>query len=140
MMDEELEKTRGFSFYFGLSIVGHVIVLLLVLIFNPTPTKAKFQKSGVRVGVKFASINQIVQPSASPLITTPQKKPEASSQTKKKTVTKVTTPKKILVSHFHAQGSKAELFGVPGDSVLRKIIDEYKDDETKDKDFLPPDL
>ncbi len=77
MMDEDLEKTRGFSFFVGISIVGHVVALLLILIFNPTPTNAKFQKSGVRVGVKFASKQ---------LTKTP-------SQPKKKSVT-VSTPKK----------------------------------------------
>jgi len=36
--------------------------------------------------------------------------------------------KRILVSHLHAAGTKAEFSGVGGDGVLRKAIDEFKPD------------
>ncbi len=36
--------------------------------------------------------------------------------------------KKILVSHLHASGTKAEGSGIPGDEMLRKAIEEFKPD------------
>jgi len=36
--------------------------------------------------------------------------------------------KKILVSHLHAAGTKAEFSGIPGDDVIRDAVDEFKPD------------
>ena len=36
--------------------------------------------------------------------------------------------KRILVSHLHAAGTKAEFSGIPGDDVLRDAVDEFKPD------------
>ena len=36
--------------------------------------------------------------------------------------------KKVLVSHLHAAGTKAEFSGVPGDDVIREAVDEFKPD------------
>ena len=96
MINEDLEKTRGFSFFVGISIVGHVIALLLILIFNPTPTKAKFQKSGVRVGVKFASNRPPVTTPQKKIVTvsTPKKKPPKPKKTKVVPQKQTTSPKK----------------------------------------------
>ena len=36
--------------------------------------------------------------------------------------------KRVLVSHLHAAGTKAEFSGIPGDEVVREAIDEFKPD------------
>jgi len=36
--------------------------------------------------------------------------------------------KKVLVSHLHARGTKAEFSGIPGDDVIRDAVDEFKPD------------
>jgi Icc-related predicted phosphoesterase len=36
--------------------------------------------------------------------------------------------KKILVSHLHAKGTKAEFSGIEGEEVLRKAIDKFHPD------------
>lgn len=36
--------------------------------------------------------------------------------------------KKILISHLHAEGTKSELSGVPGNAALRRAIDEFQPD------------
>jgi len=36
--------------------------------------------------------------------------------------------KKIMVSHHHAAGTKAEFSGIPGNKALRKAIDEFQPD------------
>ena len=36
--------------------------------------------------------------------------------------------KKILVSHLHARGTKAEFSGILGDSILKKAVKEFKPD------------
>ena len=36
--------------------------------------------------------------------------------------------KRILVSHLHAAGTKAEFSGIPGDDVIREAVDEFKPD------------
>jgi len=36
--------------------------------------------------------------------------------------------KKVLVSHLHAGGTKAEFSGIPGDGVLRDAVEEFKPD------------
>ena len=41
---------------------------------------------------------------------------------------KVKEGKKILVSHLHAAGTKAEFSGFPGSKALRKIIDKFHPD------------
>ncbi len=46
----------------------------------------------------------------------------------KKDFEKVKTGKKILVSHLHAAGTKAEFSGFPGSYALRKAIEEFKPD------------
>jgi Icc-related predicted phosphoesterase len=46
----------------------------------------------------------------------------------KNTMSKIKTDKKLLVSHGHAEGTKAEFSGIKGDKILRKAIDELKPD------------
>ena len=41
---------------------------------------------------------------------------------------KMKSDKKILVSHLHAEGTLAEFSGVPGESVLRKVVKEFNPD------------
>jgi Icc-related predicted phosphoesterase len=36
--------------------------------------------------------------------------------------------KRVLVSHWHAKGTKAEFSGVEGDRILRKAVEELKPD------------
>jgi len=36
--------------------------------------------------------------------------------------------KKILVSHLHARGTKAEFSGIPGDKILREAVEKFKPD------------
>jgi Icc-related predicted phosphoesterase len=36
--------------------------------------------------------------------------------------------KRILVSHLHAEGTAAEFSGIPGETVLRKAVDNFKPD------------
>ena len=38
------------------------------------------------------------------------------------------TKKKILVSHLHARGTKAEFSGFPGDEIVRKAVEKFKPD------------
>ena len=38
------------------------------------------------------------------------------------------TKKKILVSHLHAKGTKAEFSGFEGDRILRKAVEQFKPD------------
>ncbi len=63
-MDNNLEKGRGFSYFVGTSIILHIVGLFLILIIT-TPTEKKIQKSGVRVGIKFAP-KHIVSDSIAP--------------------------------------------------------------------------
>lgn len=93
-MEETFEKTRGFSIFVSISMVVHVVILLMVLIFHPTPTKAKFQKSGVRVGVKFAPHRLAIQTPTASVITTPQQNQEPPPPVEKKPVVKADPPKK----------------------------------------------
>lgn len=46
----------------------------------------------------------------------------------KKNFEKMKSKKRILVSHLHAQGTKAEFSGVIGDKILRKAVDDFKPD------------
>jgi len=46
----------------------------------------------------------------------------------KENFSRMKNKKKILVSHLHAEGTKAELSGVPGEKVLRKAVEEFKPD------------
>lgn len=46
----------------------------------------------------------------------------------KKNFEKMKPPKKILVSHLHASGSKAEFSGIPGDEMIRKAVDYFQPD------------
>ena len=36
--------------------------------------------------------------------------------------------KRVLVSHLHAAGTKAEFSGIPGDEIIRDAVDEFKPD------------
>ncbi|MFH1291278.1 MAG: metallophosphoesterase [archaeon] len=36
--------------------------------------------------------------------------------------------KRVLVSHLHAKGTKAEFSGIPGDKILRKAVEYFKPD------------
>ncbi len=46
----------------------------------------------------------------------------------KKQMEKMKPEKKILVSHLHAAGTKAEFSGIPGDEVLRYAVDKFHPD------------
>jgi Icc-related predicted phosphoesterase len=46
----------------------------------------------------------------------------------KKQFLKMKSSKKILVSHLHAYGTRAEFSGVKGDKILRRAIDEFSPD------------
>jgi len=46
----------------------------------------------------------------------------------KKNFDRMKPKKKILVSHLHAEGTAAEFSGIPGESVLRKAVKDFKPD------------
>ena len=46
----------------------------------------------------------------------------------KKHFSKMKSDKKVLVSHLHARGSKAEFSGVLGDDILRRAVDKFNPD------------
>ena len=46
----------------------------------------------------------------------------------KKNFNRIKSGKRILVSHLHAAGTKAEFSGIPGDDVIRDVVDEFKPD------------
>ena len=46
----------------------------------------------------------------------------------KKNFERMKPAKKILVSHLHARGTKAEFSGIPGDDILRKAVEDFKPD------------
>ncbi len=46
----------------------------------------------------------------------------------KKQFLRMKTSKKVLVSHLHARGTKAEFSGILGDDFLRKAVDEFSPD------------
>ncbi|MCD4771191.1 metallophosphoesterase [archaeon] len=46
----------------------------------------------------------------------------------KRNFSRMRNKKKILVSHLHAEGTKAEFSGVPGEKVLREAVEEFKPD------------
>ncbi len=46
----------------------------------------------------------------------------------KDNINKIKTDKKILVSHVHAKGTKAEFSGIEGDKILKKAINDLKPD------------
>jgi len=46
----------------------------------------------------------------------------------KRNFERMKTKKKILVSHLHARGTKAEFSGILGDEILRKAVEEFKPD------------
>jgi Icc-related predicted phosphoesterase len=46
----------------------------------------------------------------------------------KKNFGRMKAGKRILVSHLHAAGTKAEFSGIPGDDVIRDAVDELKPD------------
>ncbi len=46
----------------------------------------------------------------------------------KKNFERMTPKKRILVSHLHAKGTKAEFSGIPGDKILRKAVEDFKPD------------
>ena len=46
----------------------------------------------------------------------------------KRNFDKMTSKKKILVSHLHAEGTMAELSGVAGDVILKKAVKDFKPD------------
>jgi hypothetical protein len=49
-------------------------------------------------------------------------------QALKNNFNKMKPKKRVLVSHWHAAGTKAEFSGIQGDNFLRKIIEEFKPD------------
>ena len=53
---------------------------------------------------------------------------EEDFESVKKNFDKMKPKKKILVSHIHAAGTKAESSGYPGDNILRRAIEEIKPD------------
>jgi len=46
----------------------------------------------------------------------------------KKNFSRMKSGKRILVSHLHAAGTKAEFSGIAGDEVIRDAVDEFKPD------------
>ncbi len=46
----------------------------------------------------------------------------------KKNFSRMKDKRKVLVSHLHAAGTKAEFSGIPGEEVLREAVDEFKPD------------
>jgi len=46
----------------------------------------------------------------------------------KRNFEKMKSKKKILVSHLHARGTKAEFSGIPGDRILREAVENLKPD------------
>jgi Icc-related predicted phosphoesterase len=46
----------------------------------------------------------------------------------KKNFGRIKAGKRVLVSHLHAAGTKAEFSGIPGDEVIREVVDEFKPD------------
>ena len=46
----------------------------------------------------------------------------------KKNFNRMKTKKRVLVSHLHAKGTKAEFSGIVGDEVLRKAVKDFKPD------------
>ena len=46
----------------------------------------------------------------------------------KKNFEKIKPERKILVSHLHPHGTKAEFSGIPGDKILRKAVEDFKPD------------
>jgi len=46
----------------------------------------------------------------------------------KKNFNRMKSGKRVLVSHLHARGTKAELSGILGDDVIREAVDEFKPD------------
>lgn len=46
----------------------------------------------------------------------------------KKNFSRMKAKKRILVSHLHAEGTRAEFSGVSGDEVVRRAVDEFKPD------------
>lgn len=46
----------------------------------------------------------------------------------KKNFDRIKPGRRILVSHLHPAGTGAEFFGVPGEKVLRKAVEEFKPD------------
>jgi len=46
----------------------------------------------------------------------------------KRNFSRMKAGKRILVSHLHAAGTKAEFSGIPGDEVIKKAVDEFKPD------------
>jgi Icc-related predicted phosphoesterase len=46
----------------------------------------------------------------------------------KRNFERMKTGKRILVSHLHAAGTKAEFSGIPGDDIIRDAVDKFKPD------------
>ena len=46
----------------------------------------------------------------------------------KKNFGRIKTKKRILVSHLHAKGTETEFSGVPGDKILRRVVEYFKPD------------
>ncbi len=46
----------------------------------------------------------------------------------KRNFSRMKAGKRVLVSHLHAAGTKAEFSGIPGDDVIREAVDEFKPD------------
>lgn len=46
----------------------------------------------------------------------------------KKNFSRMKSGKKVLVSHLHAGGTKAEFSGIPGDDVIRDAVEEFEPD------------
>lgn len=144
-MDDTFEKTPGFSFFVGVSVVAHLVGLFLILIINPSPTKAKFQKSTVRVGVKYSPKRVVIQPPSAastpkkvtqPVLASEKKTPPPATETKNikkaKPAKKKATPpeKKVSAPAKQKVASKPKVVkakppkkpAIPSQAVLTKPI------------------
>ncbi|MBF0287654.1 MAG: TonB C-terminal domain-containing protein [SAR324 cluster bacterium] len=52
-MTENFETGQKFPFFFIISAIFHVILLIVAIVLHPAPTKATLQESTARVGVKY---------------------------------------------------------------------------------------
>ena len=83
MVDDIFEKTQEFSVFIGISLMAHLVGLFVILLILPSPTKAKLQKSTVRVGVKYAQKPTLAPPAGVKKQPAPQKQPAAVATPKK---------------------------------------------------------
>lgn len=119
MSDDIFEKKQEFSFFIGISIIVHLVGLLIVLLVLPSPTKAKLQKSTVRVAIKYAQKPRIALPAAVKKESLPKpvaKKKPAEAPPKKKAESPKKNPPKPEVTQPLKKPT------LPKETVLTKPI------------------